>query len=469
MNKLSRSDVINYSSYLFTESLMVIMPLSYMAIFLTENLAMSAALMGTLILISRLVDMVVGLLSGGIIQRAREKGIYYSKWITATRWIVSIGVILMFTNTTGTPMAVRCIITFLSYCMVHCCMNFVQTSQFNILAVMGGSSMDNRNRLAFRGTQFTAAAGILTSLITVPMITGLEPLVGKGYNYMIVSVIYAVPYIIGCHFLAKACRKFEKTSTVSLGPSIPIKAMIKSVFTNSQLLVLLVVNSIAYMGTFSLMTLGAYYYIYVLGDFLLMAVASTISTVFGLFAAIVGPKVGVKLGKKNAMLVGLAASIVAQVLIFFFARYSVVPFIIISCASALCGYFYMSFNANYVLDCGEYHFHKTGQDNRAVAMGMMTFPVKIGLIVGGAVGSFGLALIGYTAGMTPTPEFVNSFMIVFALAPAILTFIAFIIFLFGYKITDADAAKYARENAERAAATAAGIAAQSAETAPSNG
>ena len=458
----------NYAAYLFTEMIMVIMPLSYMAVFMTENLAMSAALMGTLILIARLVDMVVGLLSGGIIQRARENGTYYSKWITATRWIVSIGVILMFTNTTGTSMVIRCVCSFLAYCMVNCSMNFVQTSQFNILAVMGGSSMENRNRLAFRGTQFGAAASILTSLITVPLITGLQPLVGKDYGYMVVAVIYAVPYIIGCHFLAKACRKFEQTSTVSIGPRISVREMIKSVVTNSQLLVLLIVNSITYMGTFTLMTLGAYYYIYVLGNFMLMAVSMTVTTIFALFAAIVGPKVGVKLGKKRAMLVGLAASVVAQVLIYFFARQSVIPFIIISCISSLCGYFYMSFNANYVLDCGEYHFNKTGKDNRAVAMGMMTFPVKIGLIVGGAVGSFGLALIGYTAGMAPTADFVNSFMLVFALAPAALTVIALLIFLFGYKITDADAARYAKENAERAGAMAAAKAAAAANPASSN-
>ncbi|SHI21636.1 Na+/melibiose symporter [Sporobacter termitidis DSM 10068] len=470
MNKLSRSDIFNYAFYMFTDSLVVVMPLGYMSVFLTDNLMMSAALMGTLILVARLVDTVVGILSGGIIQRAREKGTMYSKWITATRWIVSVGVILMFTNTTGTPMAVRCVLSFIAYCMVNCSMNFVQTSQFNILAVMGGASMENRNKLAFRGTQFVAAASILSSLITVPLITGLQPVVGSAYSYMIVSVIYAIPYIFGCHFLAKACLKYERASTVSVGPSIPVREMVKSVVTNSQLLILLVVNSISYMGTFIIMTLAAYYFIYVLGNFMLMAVSMTISTVFGLFAAIVGPKVGVRLGKKRAMVIGLLVGVIGQLLIFFFARNSVVPYVIIGCCASLAGYFYLGFGANYVLDCGEYHFHKTGKDNRAVAMGMMTFPIKIGLIVGGAVGSFGLAVIGYTAGMAPSPDFVSNFMIVFSLIPAALSFIAMLVMLFGYHISDADAARYAKENAERAAAyVAAKAAADSAEnTLPSN-
>ena len=115
-------------------------------------------------------------------------------------------------------------------------------------------------------------------------------------------------------------------------------------------------------------------------------------------------------------------------------------------------YIYFSFNANYTIDTGEYHLHKTGKDNRSLANGMMNIPFKIGMLVGGSVPMFVLTAIGYQPNMKQTPEFVNKFMMLFGLFPAAFCILAAIIMLFFYKITDEDAARYARENAERAAA-----------------
>jgi Na+/melibiose symporter-like transporter len=100
--------------------------------------------------------------------------------------------------------------------------------------------------------------------------------------------------------------------------------------------------------------------------------------------------------------------------------------------------------------------HKTGKDNRSVANGMMNIPFKIGLLIGGSVPMFVLERIGYQPNMEQTPEFIDKFMMMFALFPATFCLLAAIIMLFFYKITDADAARYARENQERAAASLAG-------------
>ena len=53
--------------------------------------------------------------------------------------------------------------------------------------------------------------------------------------------------------------------------------------------------------------------------------------------------------------------------------------------------------------------------------------------------------------MEQTPEFINQFMMLFALFPAAFCLLAAILMQFFYKITDEDAARYARENEERAA------------------
>ena len=153
------------------------------------------------------------------------------------------------------------------------------------------------------------------------------------------------------------------------------------------------------------------------------------------------------------MVVGLLCQCLALVLIYFFARTSVVAYIILYGFFFLTMYFYFCFNANYTIDTGEYHLHKTGKDNRSVANGMMNIPFKIGLLVGGSVPMFVLEEDRLSAEHgTDAPEFINKFMMMFALFPAAFCLLAAIIMQFFYKITDADAARYARENQERAAA-----------------
>ncbi|MFC1494233.1 MFS transporter, partial [Thermodesulfobacteriota bacterium] len=180
-DNLPRSDVFNYAFYMASEMLFLMMPMTFMTIFFTDSLLISAALIGTVVGIARALDVVAGLLSGGIIQKTREKGMYYSKWITATRWVIGCGVILMFANTSSMPLSVKLIVVFISYCMINLCMNFIQTSQFNVLAVMGGISLEKRNKLAFRGTQGVTTATLVFSLTAVPLIEKvLTPAIGKN-------------------------------------------------------------------------------------------------------------------------------------------------------------------------------------------------------------------------------------------------------------------------------------------------
>ena len=125
-----------------SEMLFLMMPTTFMNIFFTDNLLISATIVGTVVGIARVFDVIAGLVSGGIIQKTREKGIYYSKWITATRWFIGCGMILMFADTSSMSLAVKLVVVFIAYCMINFSMNFIQTSQFNVLAVIGGTSLE---------------------------------------------------------------------------------------------------------------------------------------------------------------------------------------------------------------------------------------------------------------------------------------------------------------------------------------
>lgn len=77
--------------------------------------------------------------------------------------------------------------------------------------------------------------------------------------------------------------------------------------------------------------------------------------------------------------------------------------------------------------------------------------MKIGMTLGNTIGLMLLGATGFVSGggFEVTPQWISSYMRVTFLFPAIIFFASAIIMLICYKITDADAAKYAKENMEK--------------------
>ena len=82
-------------------------------------------------------------------------------------------------------------------------------------------------------------------------------------------------------------------------------------------------------------------------------------------------------------------------------------------------------------------------------MALYTVPRKIGFMIGGTLAGYGLAFIGYQAGMTVTAEFSSRFLILLGVFPAALMLIGAVAAQFFYKISDEDAAMYAKANMEQ--------------------
>ncbi|KPU43804.1 melibiose carrier protein [Oxobacter pfennigii] len=458
MAKLSNKDINAYSFYSFSSNFGNTMPLSYLNMFLTENLGYGPAVMGSILLVARILDFSVGLVSGSIFQKTNLKWGKYRSWLIILRWVVFSGITIQFLNTSALPMGARVVITFIGYGMLHFSMNFIQTAQFGVLSSMAGSDMEDRSRLSIRSSQWTAASMILTSAVTLPFITFLAKFIGDSNAFSATAILFALFMAIGNMVISKASEKYDLPApkdAVSNTKSIKINDLVKSIVTNDQLLVYIIASSIYFIAIMTVSGIAAYYFIYVLGDRLLMSVQLTVTTAFGLVASLIGPKIGKMLGKKNAMVYGLFIQAACGVGVAIFAKNSLIVYIVFNCVMSVARYFFTGFGPNYVLDTGEYGYYRSGKDYRATATGLYTIPMKLGMAFGGAISAYGLALIGYKAGMTATPEFINNFMWILGGIPAALYALSGLIMLIGYKITDADAAKYAAANAEKAKAAAA--------------
>jgi Na+/melibiose symporter-like transporter len=457
VRKVTNTEIVRYSLYSFASFLAATVMGSFMNIFITEKLLVSAAIMGMVLMVGRVVDLLVCAVSGGIIQRANMRWGKYRSWMIILKYVIFAGYFFLFFNSTSFPFPVKVLFILLGYLAVNVSLNFVGTASFGILAAISGPSLENRNKMSIWNTRFMVVGQIIAAASALPLINLLSKKLGDVNSYTLVMTVVGLIFFLGIKSISDVAKPYDPPPQAggAAAPKVGIGDMIKAVFTNDQLLIFMFTQLCSYTAVFGILgTLRAYYFMYILGDFNLLTPVMTATTLIGLACITVGPKVGTKLGKKRALVVGMTFYAISGVLIFLFGATSVYAYVGLLAIGTLGNYFWVGFGVNYTIDCGEYGYWKGGKDNRTVIMSMFNVPMKLAVLLGGTVGALALAFIGYKPGFDPkeVAHFSRNFMFMFGCVPGLLNALGALVFGLAYKITDTDAAKYAKENAEKAQA-----------------
>ncbi len=450
---LSSSQVNKYGFYLLTSSLAAMVQMTFVTIFMTDMVGIPTAMVATTLLVARFLDLIIGIICGGIIEKARMPWGKYRSWLLVFRWVIIFSLVCTFFDTSGWPLTFRIAVSFVGYILMNAGMSFTTNAYYALGPALAGANLDDRNRMSARGAQFMCVAMLITCAATIPLVTVLAPIVGPAHAYLVVAVVFAIPYIFGCQMVSNLCKDCDpsgKRGDKGLPMStVTLKDMVQSVVQNKQLLVVFLALTIYYIGLYTIQGLATYYFMYIVGDYMKMSVSSTVVMIAGFLASLVMPKLGGKLGKKRAFVAALVIYAAAYALVYPFGG-NWILYTVFGAIGGAAVYLFTTFGVNYFVDCGEYHLYKTGKDTRVIAITMYSVPMKIGMMLGGAVATYGLAAIGYYAGIAVDPIFQRNFMLLLAIIPAALVLVGALIMQVGYKITDADAAKYAAENAKRA-------------------
>ena len=318
--------------------------------------------------------------------------------------------------------------------------------------------MENRRKLTTRQSQVGAAVTIISSAITLPCITFVEKLTGSPtMGYFLVALVFSTCFAVCNTIFIKIASPFDPPQAVNtVKKSASVKDMFATIVTNKQMLVLVVTYtlfSIASQINAGVMT----YFFRVTGTFSQYTISITIRSVVAFAASILVPPVGKKIGKKNSLVLGRFLWCGGVLFIYAFAlnkdgSANLILMTIGMCICRIATYTYMSFGVNYWLDCAEYGYYTTGKDMRGFASAIQNIPTKIGFAIGGSSVGYLIAWAGY---VPPTPDalgyftHMNRYMMVIGLIPAVIGAVSGIITLLFYKLSDDEAAMYAKANAER--------------------
>ena len=477
---LKNSEVTKYALYGPLSGIGIALPLSYLTAFQTEGLGWSAVLATTVLIAPRIIDFDLGISCGTIMSKVNMKNGRYRSWFMILRWVVALSIIMQFLDTKSLSLPLQILFIFVGYTLLNGSMNFILTAQYGIMFMMGGASIDDRQKLSIRANQFTMAGTIITSAALIPALQALtkafypENTNPNWYGptaFMILAFICAVFYWIGATCVVSAAKEHDKPAPGAAGgPTMKIGDVIKGVVTNDQLLIYTLVTTLTSISMFAIMPLGIFYYMYVLVNMILMPIAMTTATLFGFVASLIGPQIGRKLGMKRSMVIGMIIAIVGNIITANFGGIATpsglrlagmdvpvgwIVYLVIMLVASLAMQTYAGFAMQFQVNAGEYGYWKTGKDNRTAAMGLGAVPMKIAMIIGGALGGYALAGIGYQPGMGMPggpafpANFTVNFMRLMGYVPGAISLVALLLFAIGYKITDADAKMYAEENMKK--------------------
>ncbi len=444
----SKKEIWTMGSYsLLTLAIMV--GFMYLNTFATEVLVIPASTLAAALLIARLIDFGVSLLAGAIIEKVKigKKGKNQS-WLYVGRWILAVTILLEVCNTSTAPMAVRVAVLAVSYTVLNSLMNVIQTAYYGVLAAVAGPNPANRNAMTINMTRQMTVITIICSFI--PTLVTVLPF--GSWNYFAVAFVFMIPMPFALGMIADAAN--GKDMPVGEGPagmSVSVGDMIRTLTQNPQIMVLFLAFTVLYTAQFMYQANYTYYFIYIVGDFTKLTLATLVSAGVGFVAAMIMPKVGTRLGKKGSCVFGFALFGIGLIGVNFLAVENWIFYMICLSAATFGTYTYTPFMVIMFMDCGEYFLWKTGKDTRAVAAGLASPPMKIGMALGGSIGLFLLNSTGYAAGFIPDAAWPVKFMRASFMIPGLVYIAAAVIMLLFYKIKDADAAKYAQENAEKMA------------------
>lgn len=448
----SKKEIWTMGSYsLLTLAIMV--GFMYLNTFATEVLVIPAGTLAVALGVAKFLDFCFSLFAGAIIEKVKiGKTGKNQSWLYLGRWILAVSIMAEVCNTNSAPMVVRVAVLAVSYTVLNCLMNILQTAYYGVLAAVAGPNMSNRNAMTVNMTRQSTVITIICSFI--PTLVTVLPF--GNWNYFIVAFVFMIPMPFALGAIAKCAdgKDVPVGATASVN-QVSIGDMFGTLLKNPQMLVLFLVFTILYIAQFTYQANYTYYFIYVVGDFTKLTFVTLINAIVGFLAAMVMPKLGAKLGKKMSCVFGFLLMSIALILVSFFGAPNGVPnltaYIILMSLMMAGTYTWMPYMVVLYLDAGEYFLYKTGKDTRAIAAGLASPPMKIGMTVGNTLGLALLSAIGFVSGgaFEINTAWISNFMRVTFMLPGLIYLASAIILLVFYKISDKDAAKYAQANAEK--------------------
>lgn len=430
VEKIGLIEKLAYGCGDLASNLIMVLTGSYIVFFYTDALGLNVAVVGGLLLLSRIFDGISDILMGFILDKTKSKHGKARFWIL---WLSIPFGLCTFALTT-----VPSVSMFWKYVYVFISYNLMTTILYTGINIPYGAlnslmTRDQNQRASINVWRMTMAqvGGLLINALTLPFIN----YVGGSSNqsaWMIVSLVYGG--VASLLFLVSFFNTKERVDIISEEDrKLTFKNTLKLMLKNDAWLIICAIWVVNILGMAMGMSVGVYYAKYILLNEayfgFLAVIQQGISILVMLF---IFPFIK-KFGKRNVAFVGTIIYLIGQLMMFV----SPTSFNWLAICFAVKGIGMAPITSTLfamMADTIEYGHWKTGVRIEGTLYSATTFGAKIGAGVGMAFASMILGYAGYNGLVSiQTPSALNAISNLYLYAPIIFMIIVPILYLF-YKL-----------------------------------
>lgn len=419
------------------EGLIATVSSTYIAIYMTDIALIPLGIVTAAMLIMSISDFVMAASAGAIISMTKP-----GRWGRLRTYLIlcppiaALFYVLHFISIPGTPWLSAVIITgsFIAAKLVY---NLVYVANVSLIPVI---SKDQATKNKFSSQRMVCSnAGRMIANSATPAIIAL--LVGRFSEQLLypsimlgAGIIYIITNYI--HFwISKGFESQSDNSQQSKKDTLSLKTVLKTLATNPQLLITLIIDLASNVASIVLPSLAVYYYKYVLQRPELTSLHMLLTGIAAICGALSVRALGSKIKDTRKALLIIYPIVGAGIFMTRFCSGNVAAFMALNfIVHGLTGTtqpFELSLYMNNVTHIKR----KTGNDVNALVMGLSGVTVKLANVLKSVMIPFTLSLSGYVAD-NATAAVEKSIINAYSILPAIIPMVGLIFLKFFYKLSD---------------------------------
>ena len=427
---LHMKERIGYGVGDFANNMMYTPVNSFFTYFLTNVAGLGAGVVGTILLVSRLLDGVSDLIVGSLMEKIHSKHGKARPWLLWWCIPFAVSLVLMFTapdfGTTG-----KIIYAFLTYNLAVTVVYTAINLPFGSLAALMTKNQTERGYLNISKMVFAFGGGMVVNAATLPLVKYFGNDSSAWQKTFLIYGVVAIIFFLIVFFTTKEAVT-EKAKKAGSEEKVNIPQALKSLIKNKYWMILLAIfflNSVvnAFIGV------NVYYAQYIMNDDSLVGNLSIFQNIASFAAFAVCTGIIRKIGKQNIDISGVAISFIGYAMVLLNPTSYAVLYIaaIIKGVgnAALSGVMY-----GMLADTVEYNDWKSGIRAEGLVFSANSIGQKIGSGIGSAVLGWVLAAFGFVSSSAAQPaSAISGIRVIFLYVPLVVFAIMFIILLF-YKL-----------------------------------
>jgi GPH family glycoside/pentoside/hexuronide:cation symporter len=399
-DKLKFSELLAYGSGDFGMSFGWSLMGGFASFFLTTVVGLSAAIAGTIFLVSRLFDAASDVIVGTLVDRTHTKQGKARPWMFRAALPAGISLVLFFTAPEFNDIG-KIIWVFLTYNLMSTVCYTCANIPYGALSPLMTRDPGSRVGLNISRMLCAILSGVISSSITLPIVNSLG---GGSDAWFRVSIVFAA--VMTLMILAAALfskERYGESDQKKVEEKLPLKTALGNLLKNKYWAIMTGCMVIFYMMQNTTNGVNVYYFTYILdrpNSMGLAAIAMALPMLIGIMLA---PLLVKKFGKRNLARVSALGGVIGPLLLL--ANPTSLTFVLIKCV--ISGIMMAPFTAvgfAMIADVCDYGYWKTGVRAEGLINSAISFGSKFGTGIGAGIVGWGLAAGGFDGALAIQPD-----------------------------------------------------------------